>query len=101
MEGDKSDEKIFFQERKIYDDQFFSIGEIEFFGEDFGRKCNCLLFLKRYIIFILVLFGFCNVYVLRVNFSVVLVVMVVKSWIYKEGRKVEVSLSDLQYIYMN
>lgn len=50
-----------------------------------------MLFLKRYKIFILVLFGFCNVYVLRVNFSVVLVVMVVKNRVIDvDGKVVEV-----------
>lgn len=98
MEGDKSEEKISLQERKTYDDQLFSTGQTELFGEDSGRKCNCSPFSKRYIISILALLGFCNVYALRVNLSVALVAMVAKSYTYKEGRKVEVSMNDLQYI---
>lgn len=101
MEGDKSEEKISLQERKTYDDQLFSTGETELYGEDSGRKCNCSPFSKRYIISILALLGFCNVYALRVNLSVALVAMVAKSYTYKEGRKVEVSMSDLVYIHMN
>ena len=101
MEGEKSKEKISLQEMKTYDDQLFSTGETELFGEDSGRRCNCSPFSKRYVISILALLGFCNVYALRVNLSVALVAMVAKSWSYKEGRKVEVSMSNLQYIYVN
>ena len=101
MEGEKSQEKISLQDMKTYDDQLFSTGETELFGEDSGRRCNCSPFSKRYMISILALLGFCNVYALRVNLSVALVAMVAKSWtLDKEGRKVEVSMNNLEYIHI-
>ena len=102
MEGEKSQGKISLQDIKTYDDQLFSTGETELFGEDSRRRCNCSPFSKRYIISILALLGFCNVYALRVNLSVALVAMVAKSWtLDKEGRKVEVGMSNLEYVHIN
>lgn len=94
MERDKSKEKISLQDMTTYDDQLFSTGKTE--HEDSRRKCNCSPFSKRYIISILALLGFCNVYALRVNLSVALVAMVAKtSTVDKEGKTVEVSVSNL------
>lgn len=102
MEGEKSKEKISLQDMKTYDDQLFSPGETEHSGEDSGRRCNCSPFSKRYIISVLALLGFCNVYALRVNLSVALVAMVAKSsTLDKEGKVVEVSISNLQYTHLN
>ena len=96
MERDKSKEKISLQDMTTYDDQLFSTGKTEHSGEDSRRKCNCSPFSKRYIISILALLGFCNVYALRVNLSVALVAMVAKSsTVDKEGKTVEVSVSNL------
>ena len=93
MEGEKNKEKISLQDIRTYDDQLFSTGETEHFDEDSGRRCNCSPFSKRYIISILALLGFCNVYALRVNLSVALVAMVAKSsTLDKEGKMVEVSI---------
>ena len=93
MEGEKSKEKISLQDMKTYNDQLFSTGETEHFDENSGRRCNCSPFSKRYIISVLALLGFCNVYALRVNLSVALVAMVAKSsTLDKEGKVVEVSI---------
>ena len=93
MEGEKSKEKISLQDMKTYNDQLFSTGETERFGEDSGRRCNCSPFSKRYFISVLALLGFCNVYALRVNLSVALVAMVAKSsTLDKEGKIIEVSI---------
>lgn len=93
MEGEKNKEKISLQHIRTYDDQLFSTGETEHFDEDSGRRCNCSPFSKRYIISILALLGFCNVYALRVNLSVALVAMVAKSsTLDEEGKMVEVSI---------
>lgn len=90
MEREKSKEKISLQDMTTYDDQLFSTGKTEHSGEDSRRKCNCSPFSKRYIISILALLGFCNVYALRVNLSVALVAMVAKSsTVDKEGKTVE------------
>lgn len=96
MESEKSKEKISLQDMTTYDDQLFSTGKAEHSGEDSCRKCNCSPSSKRYIISILALLGFCNVYALRVNLSVALVAMVAKSsTVDKEGKTVEVSVSNL------
>lgn len=96
----ESKEKVSLQDMTTYDDQLFSTSKTEDSGEDSRRKCNCSPFSKRYIISILALLGFCNVYALRVNLSVALVAMVAKSsTVDKEGKTVEVSVSSLQ-LYM-
>ena len=96
MEGEKGKEKISLQDMKTYDDQLFSSGETEQSRENSSRRCNCSPFSKRYIISILALLGFCNVYALRVNLSVALVAMVAKSSTFdKEGKMVEVSIINL------
>ncbi len=96
MEGDTSKEKIPLQDITTYDDQLFSPSETEHSSQNSSSKCNCSPFSKRYIISILALLGFCNVYALRVNLSVALVAMVSKSsTLNKEGKTVEVSDSYL------
>ncbi|KAL9965860.1 hypothetical protein ACROYT_G029714 [Oculina patagonica] len=90
MEGDTSKEKIPLQDITTYDDQLFSPSEAEHSSQNSSSRCNCSPFSKRYIISILALLGFCNVYALRVNLSVALVAMVSKSsTLNKEGKTVE------------
>ena len=51
----------------------------------------CCVIPKRYIIAILAMLGFCNVYALRVNLSVALVAMVSNTTVIKDGKKILVS----------
>ena len=86
MEGDKSKEKIPLQEITTYDDQLFKTTD-----DNSNNQCKCSLVSKRYMISILALLGFCNVYALRVNLSVALVAMVAKNTVVNpEGKIVEV-----------
>ena len=75
-----------------YDDQLFSSGGQTLHSDDnSNNRCQGSLFSKRYIISILALLGFCNVYALRVNLSVALVAMVAKNTVKSaEGKIVEV-----------
>lgn len=92
MEGDKSKEKISLQDMTTYDDQLFSSdGDMASSDDKSNNGCKCSLFSKRYLIAILALLGFCNVYALRVNLSVALVAMVSKNTVKSaEGKMVEV-----------
>ena len=89
MEGEENKEKIPLKERKINDGQSSNASVNDGNTED---ECQGSLFSKRYIISILALLGFCNVYALRVNLSVALVAMVTNS---TEGKNVEVCNSFL------
>ena len=71
-----------------YDNQLFGEGKAK---EKCCACCHCPP-PKRYIVAILGLFGFANVYALRVNLSVALVAMVSNHTIYKNGSWVEVRL---------
>ncbi|PFX25882.1 Vesicular glutamate transporter 2 [Stylophora pistillata] len=87
MEGSTSKEKIALEDRTTYDDQLFTAEEAENSGQNSRTKCNCSPFSKRYMISILALLGFANVYALRVNLSVALVAMVTKtSTLDEEGK---------------
>ena len=92
MEGENSKEKISLQHMTTYDDQLFSsCDETGQTGDDSNSRCKCSLLSKRYVISILALLGFCNVYALRVNLSVALVAMVTKNKVENaEGKMVEV-----------
>lgn len=89
MEGEENKETIPLKERKINDGQS-SNASVN--GDNTEDECQGSLFSKRYLISILALLGFCNVYALRVNLSVALVAMVTKS---TEGKNVEVCNSFL------
>lgn len=87
MEGEENKEKIPLKERKINDGQS-SNASVN--GDNAEDECQGSLFSKRYIISILALLGFCNVYALRVNLSVALVAMVTNSTVSNsEGKNVE------------
>ena len=93
MVGEENKEKIPLKERKINDGQSSNASVNGDNGED---ECQGSLFSKRYIISILALLGFCNVYALRVNLSVALVAMVTNSTVSNsEGKNVEVCNSFL------
>jgi hypothetical protein len=70
-----------------YDHQLFGEG-----GDDSpNEKCCCKNPCgKRYVVALLALLGFANVYALRVNLSVALVAMVTNHTIYRDGRWIEV-----------
>lgn len=88
MEGEENKEKIPLKERKINDGQS-SNASVN--GDNAEDECQSSLFSKRYIISILALLGFCNVYALRVNLSVALVAMVTNSTVSNsEGKNDEV-----------
>ena len=88
-----SEEKMALKDRTTYDDQFFTSEESENSGQNSKTKCNCSPFSKRYIISVLALLGFANVYALRVNLSVALVAMVTKtSTLSDEGKTVKVQM---------
>lgn len=89
MEGSTSKEKIALEDRTTYDDQLFTAEEAENSGQNSRTKCNCSPFSKRYMISILALLGFANVYALRVNLSVALVAMVTKTSTLDEEGKME------------
>ena len=81
------------RDRTTYDDQLFTSEERENSGQNSKTKCNCSPFSKRYIISVLALLGFANVYALRVNLSVALVAMVTKtSTLNEEGKTVKVQM---------
>ena len=81
------------KDRTTYDDQLFTSEERENSGQNSKTKCNCSPFSKRYIISVLALLGFANVYALRVNLSVALVAMVTKtSTLNEEGKTVKVQM---------
>lgn len=85
-----SEEKMALKDRTTYDDQLFTSEERENSGQNSKTKCNCSPFSKRYIISVLALLGFANVYALRVNLSVALVAMVTKtSTLNEEGKMVK------------
>ena len=92
MEGGNSKEKISLQDMTTYDDQLFSPGdETGQTDDNSNSRCKCSLLSKRYVISILALLGFANVYALRVNLSVALVAMVMKNKVETaEGKVVEV-----------
>ena len=93
MEGEENKEKIPLKERKINDGQS-SNASVN--GDNAEDECQSSLFSKRYIISILALLGFCNVYALRVNLSVALVAMVTNSTVSNsEGKNDEVCNSFL------
>lgn len=88
-----SEEKMALKDRTTYDDQLFTSEERENSGQNSKTKCNCSPFSKRYIISVLALLGFANVYALRVNLSVALVAMVTKtSTLNEEGKMVKVQM---------
>ena len=88
-----SEEKMALKDRTTYDDQLFTSEERENSGQNSKTKCNCSPFSKRYIISVLALLGFANVYALRVNLSVALVAMVTKtSTLNEEGKTVKVQM---------
>lgn len=88
-----SEEKMVLKDRTTYDDQLFTSEERENSGQNSKTKCNCSPFSKRYIISVLALLGFANVYALRVNLSVALVAMVTKtSTLNEEGKTVKVQM---------
>lgn len=72
-----------------YDHQLF--GE----SQNKTKKCGCCSWppAKRYLVAILSLFGFANVYALRVNLSIALVAMVSNHTVYQDGSWVEVYYS--------
>ena len=87
------------KDRTTYDDQLFTSEERENSGQNSKTKCNCSPFSKRYIISVLALLGFANVYALRVNLSVALVAMVTKtSTLNEEGKTVKVQMK-FNFIY--
>lgn len=93
MEGEENKEKIPLKERKINDGQS-SNASVN--GDNAEDECQGSLISKRYIISILALLGFCNVYALRVNLSVALVAMVTNSTVSNsEGKNDEVCNSFL------
>lgn len=94
-----SEEKMALKDRTTYDDQLFTSEERENSGQNSKTKCNCSPFSKRYIISVLALLGFANVYALRVNLSVALVAMVTKtSTLNEEGKMVKVQMPKFNFI---
>ena len=94
-----SEEKMALKDRTTYDDQLFTSEERENSGQNSKTKCNCSPFSKRYIISVLALLGFANVYALRVNLSVALVAMVTKtSTLNDEGKMVKVQMPKFNFI---
>ena len=87
------------KDRTTYDDQLFTSEERENSGQNSKTKCNCSPFSKRYIISVLALLGFANVYALRVNLSVALVAMVTKtSTLNEEGKMVKVQMPKFNFV---
>ena len=94
-----SEEKMVLKDRTTYDDQLFTSEERENSGQNSKTKCNCSPFSKRYIISVLALLGFANVYALRVNLSVALVAMVTKtSTLNEEGKMVKVQMPKFNFV---
>ena len=94
-----SEEKMALKDRTTYDDQLFTSEERENSGQNSKTQCNCSPFSKRYIISVLALLGFANVYALRVNLSVALVAMVTKtSTLNDEGKMVKVQMPKFNFI---
>ena len=97
MEGGSSNEKISLRDMTTYDDQLFNSGDKTERDDGSNSQCQCKFFSKRYMISILALLGFCNLYALRVNLSVALVAMVAKNTVKNaEGKMVEVWASQYQ-----
>lgn len=94
-----SEEKMALKDRTTYDDQLFTSEKRENSGQNSKTKCNCSPFSKRYIISVLALLGFANVYALRVNLSVALVAMVTKtSTLNEEGKMVKVQMPKFNFV---
>lgn len=90
MEGSSSKEKISLHDMTTYDDQLFNSGDTTERDDGSNRQCQCTFSSKRYMISILALLGFCNLYALRVNLSVALVAMVANNTVKNaEGKTVE------------
>lgn len=91
MEAGSSKEKISLHDMTTYDDQLFNSGDTTERDDGSNRQCQCTFSSKRYMISILALLGFCNLYALRVNLSVALVAMVANNTVKNaEGKMVEV-----------
>lgn len=100
MAESRKAERIPLHEKSGYDgDQLFdgTSGDDKT-NKELQRYC-CHIIPKRYIIAILAMFGFCNVYALRVNLSVALVAMVSNVTVIKDGKKVTVSKLFAQYLF--
>ena len=75
-------------------------------GQLFGSKngneskwcCAKCCTLKRYIIAVLALLGFANVYALRVNLSVALVAMTSNTMVLKDGKLIEVGIQRIMQL---
>ena len=95
MEDSGKGERIPLHEKSAYDDdQLFNGTRDQGLSTKQGSKPHqCCFFIipKRYIIAVLAMLGFCNVYALRVNLSVALVAMVSNTTVIEDGKKITVS----------